>query len=112
VAAIRDGKEKKAREADKWQRREMEIVRWVWMGEDHDAVQAEYESEPPTDPDDGDGSDGEEAEFGDADAFVVVPWGTAGPETAEGSGTSSSAPEVRKRVAEDNMAPTEEAKQA
>jgi hypothetical protein len=66
--------------------------------------------ETPTDPDIGDGSKDEELEFGDADAFVVVPQGTAGLETAEGSGTPSSALEVRKHVAEDDTMPTEKVK--
>jgi hypothetical protein len=43
---------------------------------------------------------------------MVKPHGTSGLENPEGSATSTSAPEVRKRVAEDEAALTEEAKWA
>jgi hypothetical protein len=44
--------------------------------------------------------------------FVVKPHGIAGSEIPEALGTSASTPEARKRVAEDDMASREEAKQA
>jgi hypothetical protein len=38
VKASRDKKKKKAEKVEKRTKKEMEITRWVWMGEDRDAV--------------------------------------------------------------------------
>jgi hypothetical protein len=90
----------------------MEIARRVRMGENRDVIQEQYKSELSTNSDDSDCSEEEELESGDADSFMVKPHGTAGSEIPEGSGTSSSAPEARKHVVEDDVASMEEAKRA
>jgi hypothetical protein len=103
---------RKKKKAKRRQEKEMEIAHRVRMGEDRNIFQEEYEPEPSTGSDDGNCSEEEESESGDADSFVVKPQGIAGSEIPEGFGTSASAPKARKRVAEDNAAPREEAKQA
>jgi hypothetical protein len=105
-------KKKKAKKAKRRQEKEMEIVHLFWMGEDRDIIQEEYKLEPLTDFDDSDCSEEEESELGDADSFMVKPHGNAGSQIPEGSGTSASAPKVRKRIAEDDTESTEEAKRA
>jgi hypothetical protein len=98
--------------AKRRQVKEMETARQVRMGEDRDAVQEEYKSKLLTDSDDGDRSEEEESESWDADSFVVKPHGTVGLQIPEGFGTSVSAPEARKRVAEYDVTPMQEVKQA
>ncbi|RLM92075.1 hypothetical protein C2845_PM08G14020 [Panicum miliaceum] len=65
------GRKKTAKKAKRRQVKEMEIARRVRMGEDRDAVQEEYESEPLTDSDDGDRSKEEGSVSGDADSLVA-----------------------------------------
>jgi hypothetical protein len=92
--------------------KEMEIARQVRMGEDRDAIQEEYESEPLTDFDDSNRSEEEESESGDADLFMVKPRSTTGSQIPKGSRMPASAPEAMKCIEEDAAAPTEEVKWA
>jgi hypothetical protein len=105
-------KKKKAKKAKRRQEKEMEIACRVWMSEDRNIIQGQYEFELSTDSDDGDCFEEEESEFGNIDWIVVKPHGTVVSEIPEGFEMSSSAPEARKRVAEDDVAPTEEEKWA
>jgi hypothetical protein len=50
-----------AKKAKRRQTKEIEIARRVRMGEDHDTIQEEYESEPSTGSDDSDRSEEEES---------------------------------------------------
>jgi hypothetical protein len=112
VEACLARKRKTTEKAKRWQAKEMEIACYVRMGEDRDAMQEEYESEPSTDSDDGDRSEEEELESAEADSFMVRPCGTTGLKIPEGAGTSVGVLEARKCTAEDDAAKTGEAKRA
>jgi hypothetical protein len=112
VDAFRARKNKKAEKVKKRLKREIEIARRVRMGEDRDAVQEDLQSESSTDSDREEESEEMESDYEDDSVFVVAPHGTAATGTSEGSGSSSSAPKVRKHATDKDAVQVEAAKRA
>jgi hypothetical protein len=84
----------------------------VWMGEDRNIMQEELESKSLTNSNGQEESKEVESEHEGDSVFVVVPNGTTAKRSAEGSGTSSSIPDGRKRASNKGAVQAEEAKWA
>jgi hypothetical protein len=95
VEASRVWKRKKAKNAKKRTKKEMEIAHWVQMGEDHDVMQEELQSKPSIDSDGEEESKEVESEYEDDTVFVIEPCYARAMGTMKGPGVSSSAPKAK-----------------